>query len=397
MKKPEEGHENHERWMVSYADFLTLLFAVFVVLYSFAMSKQSEAQSMVQGLIQSFNETGLISSTPGVIALPGPVAQNASTSALEAAKQSEQSVNAPIQGGGGVLDFGITHIQSDTSNSNSSSNADSSTQNESEITISTQGNLVVSEITDPTNGREIKDFNTKDHPEAARGVAGSSQGENDDYLAQGGKGPSDSTTEGESIYGHPFDSIKDSISNAIAQGDAQNDVILEDDGKWLTINMSSSLLFAKGSASILSTSYPVLSEISHALSSINNYIRVRGYTDNEFEDTGTYANNWELSAARALSVLNELVSNGIDPSRLAVEGYGQYTPFYSNSTRAGRAQNRRVVIAISRFSVAGRRLDVINSDSEQLRPTPQAAASTSGNLDMSRNKDGVLELNFGKN
>ncbi len=395
MKKQPEGHENHERWMVSYADFLTLLFAVFVVLYSFAMSKQSEAQSMVQGLIQSFNETGLISSTPGVIALPGPIAQNASTSAMEATQTSEQAVNAPVQGGGGVLDFGVTTIATETQTQVDQASSDSEDMNTSSET-STEGNLVVSEVTDPTSGREIKDFNTQEQPNNAQGIAGTSKGEDPDYLDDGGTGPTDAETFGEGVYGYPFDAIKESISDAIADSAAKNDIILEDDGRWLTINMSSGLLFAQGSASILSSSRPVLEEIGKALSSINNYVRVRGYTDNVFEDTGTFANNWDLSAGRALSVLNELSKNGIDPTRLALEGYGQYSPFYSNSTRAGRAQNNRVVIAISRYAVSGRKLDVIQGDSEQLRPTPEAVNAVSGSLEMNRNDKGVIELNFGQ-
>ena len=56
MKKPAAAHENLERWMVSYADFMTLMFAVFVVLYSFAMTKQSEAICVLPGGIGTLDE-----------------------------------------------------------------------------------------------------------------------------------------------------------------------------------------------------------------------------------------------------------------------------------------------------------------------------------------------------
>ena len=59
-KKKHEGHVNHERWMVSYADFMTLLFAVFVVLYGFAMANQNEAVALAEGLKNSFSKMGLI-------------------------------------------------------------------------------------------------------------------------------------------------------------------------------------------------------------------------------------------------------------------------------------------------------------------------------------------------
>lgn len=70
-KKKVDPPENHERWLISYADFMTLLFALFVVLYSFAMSDKNEAKFMVEGLIDSLSKIGLIS-TPAVNALsPG--------------------------------------------------------------------------------------------------------------------------------------------------------------------------------------------------------------------------------------------------------------------------------------------------------------------------------------
>ena len=155
MKKPAAAHENLERWMVSYADFMTLMFAVFVVLYSFAMTKQSEAQSMVQGLVQSFSEIGLISSTPGVIALPGPIAQAQVEEALATAQSRQDTVNSPVQGGGGVMDFG-TPAPTQT------------VQPEENVEdFDVTGNLTTAEVEDPTAGHEIKDFHTDDRPEKA--------------------------------------------------------------------------------------------------------------------------------------------------------------------------------------------------------------------------------------
>jgi len=69
-KKPEPP-ENHERWLVSFADFVTLLFALFVVLYSFAMAKQSEYNAMVKAFMDSMGTVGLISRPAGTPALEG--------------------------------------------------------------------------------------------------------------------------------------------------------------------------------------------------------------------------------------------------------------------------------------------------------------------------------------
>ncbi|PJG57916.1 MotB family protein [Aeromonas cavernicola] len=70
-KKKAEAPENHERWLVSYADFMTLLFALFVVLYSFAMAKQSDTRELIQGFIDSLGKIGLISPPAGSPVMQG--------------------------------------------------------------------------------------------------------------------------------------------------------------------------------------------------------------------------------------------------------------------------------------------------------------------------------------
>ena len=63
-----------------------------------------------------------------------------------------------------------------------------------------------------------------------------------------------------------------------------------------------------------------------------------------------YPTNWELSAARAASVVRMLDNGGVDPQRLAAVGYGEYRPVADNTTAAGRRANRRVVLLVSRFT-----------------------------------------------
>lgn len=380
-KKKHPAHENLERWLVSYADFMTLMFAVFVVLYSFAMAKAVDAQSMVKGLMASFNEVGMISSTPGVIALPGPVANLMADASLASATSSTEEVENSASGGGGVMDFGITQ----ESVKDATSDEQSANSEDPDATALAQGNLETSEVTNPTQGSRTN-VTPDDETDQSSGLTAGGQL---DEQSQGGVGPSDSEYEGENPNGQPFDSIMRSISETISSQGLTGDIIVEHDPNWITINISSTLLFAPNSASILTRSRPVIASIAGALKNINNYIRVRGYTDNNFVPSAIYANNWELSSRRAINVLQELEANGIAPQRLAAEAYGQYSPFYSNATRAGRAQNRRVVIAISREALRQESLAILSGNSERLVPTRRAGQ---GGFQFESGSDGQLKF-----
>ena len=199
----------------------------------------------------------------------------------------------------------------------------------------------------------------------------------------------ESEFEGDNPSGQPFDTLMRSISETISEQGLSNEVIVEHDPNWITINISSTMLFAPNSSSILTRSRPVIASIANTLKSVNNYIRVRGYTDNSFVPSAIYGNNWELSSRRAINVLQELEANGIDPQRLAAEAYGQYSPFYSNATRAGRAQNRRVVIAISREALKNQNLQVVPGSSENMIPTRRAG---SGGFNFEANPDGSVSF-----
>lgn len=381
-RKSHEGHVNMERWLVSYGDFLTLMFAVFVVLYSFAMAKSVDAQSMVKGLMASFNEIGMISSVPGVIALPGPVANLMADASLASATASQQEVQNETAGGGGVMDFGVT-IQSIR---DSGSDESSTSSNDPTANTVAQGNLDESEVETPTPGAMS---NVTPDSEAERS-AGLTPGGELDESDTGGVGPANSEYEGENPNGQPFDSLMRSISETISAQGLDSDIVVEHDPNWITINISSSLLFASNSASILTRSRPVIATIATALRDVNNYVRVRGYTDNSFVPNAIYGNNWELSSRRAINVLQELEANGIAPQRLAAEAYGQYSPFYSNATRAGRAQNRRVVIAISREAVKPESLAIVPGNSEQMLPSRSAGQ---GGFSFDSDAEGRVRLN----
>jgi chemotaxis protein MotB len=79
-------------------------------------------------------------------------------------------------------------------------------------------------------------------------------------------------------------------------------------------------------------------------------ITVAGHTDNQPIDTPEYHSNWQLSTDRATNVVLFLIGNGVDPQRLAASGYADLHPIASNATAAGRAKNRRVEIILQRLN-----------------------------------------------
>ena len=93
---------------------------------------------------------------------------------------------------------------------------------------------------------------------------------------------------------------------------------------------------------------PMLHVLASSLSSADSLVK------NE-----VYRSNWELSAARSISVIEDMAVNGIDPHRLGVEAYGQFAPFVSNSTERGRARNRCVTVAISKYAMRPAKLEVL--------------------------------------
>jgi len=105
--------------------------------------------------------------------------------------------------------------------------------------------------------------------------------------------------------------------------------------------------FPVGQAKLLSESQPTLKRISHLIASKKDFIvLVSGHTDDTPIETYQFPSNWELSAARAISVARFLSENGVDPHRLSIQGYGEYRPIHPNSTPENKQANRRVEIML---------------------------------------------------
>ena len=104
-----------------------------------------------------------------------------------------------------------------------------------------------------------------------------------------------------------------------------------------------------------------------------NPIQVEGFTDNVPIRTAAYPSNWELSAARAASVVHLFMKAGVNPERMVAIGYGEHRPVAGNETPEGRSKNRRVVLVIPAEDDARRILDLQRLSGEPSEPRPAQA------------------------
>jgi chemotaxis protein MotB len=114
--------------------------------------------------------------------------------------------------------------------------------------------------------------------------------------------------------------------------------------------LTDNILFDSGQADIKPRALPLIQHVSDMVlqSGITNPIRIEGNTDNVPLNGGPYHDNWGLSAARAVAVLEQLLAAGLPAHRLSEAGYADTLPIASNATTAGRAQNRRVDVVVLR-------------------------------------------------
>ena len=105
--------------------------------------------------------------------------------------------------------------------------------------------------------------------------------------------------------------------------------------------------FPTGQAELLESYQPTLNKIAALIAAKKGYtVVVSGHTDNTPIKTVQFPSNWELSAARAISVAKSLTENGVDPARVSIQGNAEYRPLQDNSTPANKQLNRRVEITL---------------------------------------------------
>ena len=256
-RKSPEKEPKLERWLVSYADFITLLFAVFVMLYAMSIVDQKKMNEVQASIQASFSRD--ISPTPPKVI--------------------------------GDRDFGL-----------------------------------IPEVLDQSS------------------------------LSRGQDEASAAETRN-------FSRIKEEVLANLQEFAAKNEVGLTVNERGLVISLKEAGFFPSGTAGVQAQAMPLLDKIAASISRSVNPIRIEGHTDNVPVKSPAFPSNWELSTARANSLVHYLIEkHGFDGAKLSVTGYAQYRPIADNATDEGRKLNRRVdIVLLSRKGAQG---EVLRSGAE---------------------------------
>lgn len=227
--------------------------------------------------------------------------------------------------------------------------------------------------------------------------SGISQLENfDSYYNQQLSSQSDGQTEEEKDITEAYEQqeleesedMAQQLENALSQYGIQDDVEVDFNAEYVTLNMNGALLFDSASAELRDEAYPLVNKLGKILVTYdNNIIEVEGHTDNVPIHSSKYEDNNVLSMYRALAVANYLRdTTTLDPAYIKSAGRGEYVPIADNATPEGRARNRRVEIKIYNSynsNVSGTSTDDTGTETpadaalstETVTDTPEAATT----------------------
>jgi chemotaxis protein MotB len=151
--------------------------------------------------------------------------------------------------------------------------------------------------------------------------------------------------------GKDADKIKDDlekkVNKAIENNNLNSSIKVRKEGRGIVLQLDETILFDSGKDELKPSSIQALDTITKLINGMDNDILVEGHTDNVPIHNSRFDSNWDLSTARAVSVVSYFVEDkGINPTRISVKGYGEYKPLVDNTTPENRAINRRVDILI---------------------------------------------------
>lgn len=199
-------------------------------------------------------------------------------------------------------------------------------------------------------------------------------GRNKIQLSQQQLSASGSTGYAEAKAREALQHMADSVEKAMGPLIDRKLIVVRKTELRLEIEIRTDILFASGSAALGDKAQEILARLAAILKPFPNALRIEGHTDDVPIHTSTFASNWELSAARAASVVHLFMEQGVNPRQMSVEGFGEYRPAVANDSVEGRNRNRRVVLVV--MADPGQSLPVA-----QASPDPAAAPTPAAKSD----------------
>ena len=178
--------------------------------------------------------------------------------------------------------------------------------------------------------------------------------------------------------------LQQELKQEIQRGEVE--LLMEPRG--LTVSFKQAAIFDSGAAEIKPSAVPALAKVANAILKLPNQIRLEGHTDNVPIHNDRFRNNWELSSARSIAVLEVLTEHfAVPPNRLAVSGYAEVAPIASNDNEAGRARNRRVdVVILSLVASKWEPESAATSQQASARAAPSTAPPPAGSRPSSKSR-----------
>jgi len=167
------------------------------------------------------------------------------------------------------------------------------------------------------------------------------------------------------------------ISDALGHEIKDGSVDVETAGKKIIIRVREKASFASGRAELKNAFRPILAKVTEILKGSEGKIIVAGHTDNIPISTERFRSNWELSSARAVSVVQEMMSaTNIPSNRFLVQGFADTQPMVPNDTPAHRAKNRRVEIILQQGEDKdGKTLGTVDRQGKPAKPGSQKSVA----------------------
>ena len=290
-KRHEEEHENHERWAIPYGDLLTLLLAFFVVMYSISSVNAGKYRVLSDSLYAAF--------------------------------RGEPRTLEPIEVGhkrvGSGADIRVSLVQ--------------------QAMLKGQPRSLLAPVplalsTPMPNSLYHDDTPPPGNENGVKAATGPATADDAERAAQ---------AQAAAIM---LTRVADDVAKAMSGLVKKNLVIIRRKQSWIEVEIRTDILYPSGSARLEPKAVGIIQRLADVLARFPNPVRVEGFTDNVPIRTVQFYSNWELSAARAGSVVHVLSDRGLASDRLAVVGFGEQHPVASNTTAAGRNANRRVTVVI---------------------------------------------------